>query len=260
MSKKDSGEQPGGEPAGTSGGILHPAKTPRKSPISLPLVVVFAIVLLGGTAYGLTREMRYESYYLKGMNDCGASAFKLQNSPPEKDGLQDLFGLVEFNRNHTALTQYLSACEMEPEMALRVYRKAMDEGTASARMVALYSTFYLSLSKKLEAADWERLTTRLNPDVEKELDVKRIAQRSASDLLVIPENATKSAFIAIPEGFKETEKEAAAPRVELKDVKVNGQKYLAVRWSTPALAWAWLQTHAPKGKWDSALQRFVIAE
>jgi len=134
----------------------------------------------------------------------------------------------------------------------------MDEGNRNSRMVGLGAAFYLAQRKHMTQADWERLVARLNPERESELDVRRVAQRSIADLLLIKERPAKGALLATPEGFKETDSEAPTARTELRDFNYEGAKYFQVRWTSPALAFAWLQQHGKSGKWDEKLQRFII--
>jgi hypothetical protein len=234
--------------------------TARQSTASLPLVAAFAVVLLGGAAFGLTRGVRLESNFYSAMSECGARIRRYDNGDlGEANGLKDMYGLVQFTAHRERIARYMGFCETDPDIALKVFRKALKEGNASARMVASYSAFYLAHSKSLKAEDWELLQTRLNPERESDNDVRMVAQAAASDLILIKERPSKAELYAVPADFKETsDKAPSSASVNLRDFEFQGGKYYQVRWTSPALTWAWLQVHGKNGKWDEKLQRFVI--
>lgn len=253
--------KPDSDPSAGTENATVSTPAPRKSTASTPLVAAFAVVLLGGAAFGLTRGVRLESNFYSAMNDCGARVRRFDNGDlGEPNGLKDMYGLVQFTAHRERIARYMGFCETDPQIALNVYRKALKEGNASARMVAAYSAFYLAHSKSLTAEDWDLLQTRLNPERESENDVRMVAQAAASDLILIKERPSKAELYATPADFKETnDKAPSSASVDLRDFQYQGAKYYQVRWTSPALAWAWLQVHGKNGKWDDKIQRFVIA-
>lgn len=230
---------------------------PRKNPVSGVLVAAFAVVLIGGAAFGLSRKARQESEFFNALSNSGATLLTFKGAP-EKNGLEDMYAVVEFQQHRESITRFFGYCETSPEVARNVFRRAMDEGNRNSRMVALSAAFYLANTHSVTEADWERLVSRLNPERESEVDVRRVAQRSIADLLLIKERSAKGALLATPEGFKETDSEAPTARTELRDFNVEGAKYYQARWTSPALAFAWLQQHGKNGKWNEKMQRFVI--
>jgi len=230
---------------------------PRSNPVSTVLVAAFAVVLLGGGAFGFSRNARQESEFFNALSNCGATLLPYKGVI-EKNGLEDMYAVVEFQQNRDAITRFFGYCETSPDVARNVFRKAMDEGNRNSRMVGLSAAFYLAQTKHMTQADWERLVARLNPERESEIDVRRVAQRSIADLLLIKERPAKGTFLATPEGFKETDSEAPTARTELRDFNFEGSKYYQARWTSPALAHAWLQQHSKTGKWDEKLQRYII--
>lgn len=230
---------------------------PRSNPVSGVLIAAFAAVLLGGAAYGLSRSARLESEFYNAISNCGATLLPIKGSV-EKNGLEDMYAVVEFQTNRDSITRFLGFCETSPEIARNVFRRAMDEGNRNSRMVGLSAAFYLAQSKHMTQADWERVTSRLNPERESELDVRRVAQRTVADLILIKDRPAKGLLLSTPEGFKETDSEAPSARTELRDFNYMGAKYFQVRWTSAALTFAWLQQHGKTGKWDDSLQRFII--
>lgn len=231
---------------------------PRSNPVSGVLIAAFAAVLLGGAAYGLSRSARLESEFYNAISNSGATLLPLRSGTPEKNGLEDMYAVVEFQAHRESITRFLGFCETSPEIARTVFRRAMDEGNRNSRMVGLGAAFYLAQAKNMTPADWERVVARLNPERESEVDVRRVAQRSISDLLLIKERSAKGLLLATPDGFKETDSDAPVAHIELRDFNYMDGKYYQIRWTSAALAHAWLQVHGKNGKWNDSLQRFII--
>lgn len=241
----------------TANTVEEQRQAPRKNPVSSVLVTAFAVVLIGGSAFGFSRNSRLESEFFNALSNCGATLLPYKGVI-EKNGIEDMYAVVEFQQNRESITRFFGYCETSPDVARNVFRRCMDEGNRNSRMVGLSAAFYLAQRKHLTQADWERLVARLNPERESEIDVRRVAQRSIADLLLIKERPAKGALLATPEGFKETDSEAPTARTELRDFNYEGAKYFQVRWTSSALAFAWLQQHGKSGKWDEKLQRFII--
>jgi len=242
---------------------------------SVALIVAFLGVLAVGILLGATRELRTEVAALKAINECEATAWA------SEDGLSDAYGLVQFRLQRAEVAAYLSLCETNPKLALRVFRQALDKGNTSGKLVAMYSAAYLTAHKQLEDSDFQRILAQLKPEVketapspnplpqgERQADLRKVAQRVVSDLTVIDDTAHPSRYEVVPaglpppaKGVKDPESEPRPHKVQTGEEKLqdSGQAVLYVRWSSPDVALKWWEDMAAKGRWDKDLQRFVIS-
>lgn len=225
----------------------------RKGSLPAPLLAVFGFVLLVGIAVGTTQHSRTASAMYDAMEACDASVLN------ETNGLSDAYGVVKFNYRQAEIQKMLSLCDTDPPLAREVFRTALDRRNKSAQLIALYCSFYLAGSGQLEKEDWERLTAALNPEKEKNTDVRKAAQRAIGDLIFITDTTNTAAFQAIPAGAKEAE--SATNRIQTHEEKLHsGTSGLNIRWSNADLAFVWIQEMSSKGQWNNNLQRFVLGK
>jgi len=225
----------------------HPA-----AGIPKPMWAAFGIILLAGIILLSTREGRAQRAIAKAIGECQASVMK------EENGLNDAFGIIQFKQNNQEVGKLLSLCESNSALALEIFRNAMDQGSQSAKLVAIHSAFFLASSGALQAVDFERLTARLDPGKETDKDIRKAAQRAIADLTVITD--------ASPEAKEKCERtpagipgENASPhKIQTREEKPGGKAELAIRWSDPDLAYAWWAVMAKEGSWSSAKHRFTL--
>lgn len=232
------------------------AVAPRPAHVRRPSVVLIAAfvgLLVAGILLAATRGLRQEVAALKALNGCAATVL-----PKVEDGLSDTYGLVQFQMHRAEVGEYLSLCEMKPALALKVFREAMDKGNASAKLVAMYSAFYLTQRGQLDGEDLERIAEHLGKD--REPDLRKVAQRALSDLTVIDDVAHPTQYEALPVPLPKPGEDAQPHKVQTKEEKLRstGKQVLLVRWSDADLAEKWWQVWAKQGRWDQGLQRLVI--
>ncbi|MGD0088960.1 MAG: hypothetical protein ABSE73_03500 [Planctomycetota bacterium] len=236
------------------------------------LIVAFLGVLFAGILLGATREWREEQEALQALNDCEATVLK-PNGVSVDDGLSDHYGLVHFRSHRREITTYLSLCETQPQLALRIFRKAMSTGNNSAKLVALYSAFYLTSHKKLEDRDkqledkdFQLILACMRP-VEQESEQQKVAMRVVSDLTVIDDPGHASRYQLVPSGLpppakdpKDKDSEPPPHKVQITEETLRDfeKPVLCVTWSSPVVAFRWWESMAAQGHWDRELQRFVI--
>ncbi|MCY3022710.1 MAG: hypothetical protein NTW87_27335 [Planctomycetota bacterium] len=221
----------------------------------MPLLVAFLGFAVAGILIGATRETRTETAVATAMRDCEAKAL------PETDGLSDAYGVVQFRYHQGDVTRLLTLCDTNPRLALRIFREALASGSPSAKMVALHSAFFLAANGQLEADEFQRIVSHMNPEQEKDGDVCKVAQRAVSDLTVIEDSAAHSSrYEKLPEGLSPPVKDAGPHKVQTKEDKLasSGKAVLLVRWSSTEVAYKWWSAMAGKGCWDKGLQRYVI--
>jgi hypothetical protein len=215
-----------------------------KGLLPTPLIAAFAIVLLAGFALGFTRNARLHDTLFDDLDKSEAQTL------PETNGASDAFGIVKIGSRQSGITDYLSLCEQEPPVARKIFRQALEKTGKSARLVALCSSFYLAGSGSLEPQDIDTIAALLDPEKEKDAEVRRTAQRSLADLIFISDTmANQSKWHEVPSGLIVTREEKLRP---------SDKTGLGIRWSNPDLAHAWWNANKSRGKWDSSLQRFVI--
>ena len=233
------------------------AKDGRGLPLWLKLS--FAVCIALGALMWLTRQSRTESGAYSAISSCDASVLA------ESDGLKDLYGLVQFKSNSSEVANFMSLCASDPDLARRVFRRALDEGNKSARLIALSSAFYLSAN--LQKEDIERIVRHLSAETEKEADVRRAAQRVLSDLTVIKDAGEASKYQAVPDGLPEPAAGAPSHSIQTKEETWSKEQVLLVRWTDPELANAWWKgigstgalTAMNEGEKGLERQRFVIS-
>ena len=220
---------------------------------SLPvaLTAAFFLVIAGGLLMGLTRDGRTEAALSSSIEKADASVSK------EEDGLLDAYGVVQFRLNPRPVTDYFSYCETRPEMALRLFRGALESGNSS-KLIALSSAFYLAQRGVLEKEDVEKIVARLDPQTEKDAEVRKAAQRALAELILIDDVAAGEKYQVIPAAYKPTG--TGANRIQTREEKLrgSGKAILYIRWSNSDLAFSWWQANAASGKWDKALQRYIF--
>ncbi len=245
-------EGSGGAMAGTPAG--PPPRMPR------PLVIAFAVAAACGILMLAARPSLQRSSLTRAITDCDASVFKDDKSNRDDNGLDDAYGVVTFRRNNDEVKRLLSLCDSNPAMALSIFRSAMDGTSKSARLVALYSAFFLARRGSLEAADIDRVVKCLSLKGDEEDDVRKAAQRTLSDLTFIADSsaAAREKYERTPSDLPEAKKDAPAHRVATREAKRGDKTVLLVRWSNSDVARAWWSTEAKGGAWDAAQGCYVI--
>ncbi len=217
--------------------------------LPLPLWIAFVAVVAVGLVLFVTQDTRAEKAALSALRNCDASV------RPVEDGLKDEYGVINIKQNATTVADYMSLCDLNPDLALKVYRASVGGSNKSATLVALYSTIFLA--PRLNNDDIQAIAKILATDTEETKELRRTAQRTLSDLTVIERVQDASKLEAIPDGI--SKKEGVGPhKIQTREEKLRDKTYLNVRWSNPDLAGAWWKVNAANGKWDTSLQRFVI--
>jgi hypothetical protein len=227
-----------------------PAKPEKFLP--LPLWIAFAALLGLGAVLMLTRNSRLESSLYSNISEADASGIKQIN------GLEDSFGLVKFQRNNDSVATLLSICKTNPDVALRIFRRSVDDGPKSARLIALYSAFFIGQQVPLQDEDIKRVTSRLDPEKEKDEEVRRAAQRALSDLVVITDPASAQKYESLPPNIAKPTGDYPAHKTQTREEKVDDKTILRIRWSNPDLALEWWKTHSVNAKWDTARKALVL--
>lgn len=233
----------------------------RKNRPSMALLVAVVGVLVAGILLGSTRELRIESAAQNALADCGAT------TEPETDGLSDNYGIVRFQSHIAEIDSYLSLCETNPKLALRIFREALGGKLGvSGELVALQSAFYLTSHKQLESNDFQVILGLMETEGTV-AEMRKVAQRVVSDLTVIEDVEHARSYEIIPAGLpppvtdpKDKDSHPKPHKVQTKEEKLtaSGKAVVLVRWSSPDVAAKWWETMATQGHWDAELQRFVI--
>lgn len=226
-------------------------------PLPKPLIAAFFLVLFLGTGLYATRDKRTESNLSDALRTCNASVRK------DDSGLSDAYGVVQFSGKTSEMAEYLSLCEMRPELAARIFRNALKEDNSSARMIAVYSAFFLTSQKQLTAEDFGAIANLLKPpasDSDK-TDLRKVAHRALSDLIVCAKVDDAVKFEALPPNLPATKNDKSpAYKIQTREETLGDKKVLGIRWSDADLAYAWWQAYANKGSWNKELQRFVVTD
>jgi hypothetical protein len=263
--KKDQHEnQPATPPAEHHGHAHH---RPRRDKVLFPLMIAFLGLLITGILLGATRGLRLESAITEAISTCHATTLP-DNENDQSDGLGETYGLVKFQTQTAQIQRYLSVCETDPPLAGRVFRKAMEQGNTNAKLIALYSAFFLTSRKQLTAEDFQRIQSVLKPVADpsvEQRDLCRAAQRALSDLTIIEDTANHAAvYEALPEGMPNAPKgkdgKELPHKIAVKEEKLraSGRPVLLIRWSGPEVARKWWDAVGTSGRWDMELQRFVV--
>jgi hypothetical protein len=239
---------------------MQPAPITLNGVIPRPVQLVCLVLLVVGAVILAVRPGYQESSAYNGMQNADAKIFsqKDKNGNPVtfEDGTSDMYGMIQFHNNDSDVGRYFTYCETNPAMALRLFRRALTEGTASARILAAYSGLFLAQRGVLESSDFELLRKSL--DKAQPADVRKAAQRSLSDLTVANGVDTPGKYEELPADLPAPSSEEPARRIATHKETLLGKPVLSVRWSSAAVAAAWLNANATKGAWDSKLQRFVV--
>ncbi len=213
----------------------HVAHEPA-APISTPMLVAFAIVLVGGAVLIFGRDHFAENAMFDSIN--GSEAV-IRHVLHEKDGsgkyvaikpngLAEDYGLVRINKERESVAAYISLCDrVDPAAGLRLFRRAMTEGTKSAKLVAIHSANYLAHSQPtpapqaekgvLEASDFKLLLDAMDLKKEPDMDVRKAALHAVSDLTVIVNPSAIAALKADPKAETNYTKVSAAMETAAKD-------------------------------------------
>ena len=193
------------------------------------------------------------------IENCEATTFKPfdrdRKPQPVEDGLNEMYGLVQFKNNKAELARLFSYCDLFPQIALNVYRRAMNGSNPNAQSVAAYSSFFLANRGVFEASDFELLRKCI--DKGKPIDLRKVAQRAISDLTIIKTLNEPGKYEEIPPMAPRTPEELSR-QIKTDKQKLNGLDVLCVRWSSADVADAWWTAQASKGAWDTQLKIFVI--
>jgi hypothetical protein len=166
--------------------------------------------------------------------------------------------VVRFKSKQDEIGDYLSLCHTKPKSALKIYRQAFERHSKNARLVAIHSAFFLAVSGSLDKSDFDLILNNLDPEKEKDLDLRHAAQRALSQLIIIADVANQTKYRSIPEGVKAE----GVNRIETREetLRPSGMNVLNIRWTNPDLAYMWVHTFTPQGQWDSKLQRFIVGK
>jgi hypothetical protein len=242
---------------------LPAAATTKERFLPLPLVIVFIIILGAGLILFLTNDIRAENAAFKDISTCGATLVE------EENGASDFYGVVQFKKNNEGIQVFLSQCEMRPEIALRVFNRALAGKSKDAKLVALHSAFFLAKSGMADAAEtppnarfgsaeFNEILKRIDPANEPDADVRKVAQRLVSSLTVLTNVKNEEKYSTLPSGLPELKENAPPYSITTRKERLGDADVLAVRWSNNDLALAWWKTHATGGVWDAKLKCFVI--
>ncbi len=269
-----------------------PADLPTPSHLRLMPKFVWlfgALILVVGLVLYLGREKFDEDAAFITMTNCNAHLYERnaagkgrQSSSPYirslRDGLDDSFAIKHASEDRDGLAHVVELCDTQPQTGLRLFRRAMDSESASAKIVALYCSTFLARSQVrpqpdtkhgvLEAEDFARILKAANPATESNFEVRASAMKAISDLTVITNIKDKERYEKLPPMTNLTpapnqpsEYDSGSREVKTKESTLNGEKVLLVRWSHLDLAQAWLNTHAKDGAaWDKEKQRYVISK
>jgi hypothetical protein len=239
---------------GLSTEAAAPIAEPQKQRLPLSLTLAFVIAIVVGLALGLSSQSRKESRLYNAIESADASVVA------EKSGLNDAYGVVLFKTGQFPVAEYLSECELNPPFALKLFRRAMDSGSRSAKLIAMYSANFLSSTKQLEKDDFDKIVSIMRTSGGGDIqDLRRAAQRMVADLTAL-DTIDASKFAATPPNVKATAEGEPVHRIMTQKQKLaNGKEITAIRWSNVDLATEWWQVHSPAGAWNKDLQRYVIA-
>jgi hypothetical protein len=220
--------------------------------LPLPVMALFVVFIAGGVLLGMTRESSTESQLSSALDSCDAGTIA------EMDGLNDAYGVVRFKSKQDDIGDYLSLCHTKPKSALKIYRSAFERRSKSARLVAIHSAYFLAVSGSLEKSDFDLIVNNLDPEKEKDLDLRHAAQRALSQLIIIADVANQTKYRSIPDGVKAE----GVNRIETREetLRPSGSNVLNIRWTNPDLAFEWVRTFLSQGQWDAKLQRFMIGK
>jgi len=230
------------------------------------LYLAFIIAIVAGVGIFLGRDPWLASRIYSDVTESSAGLVKdvfrdNQQRVVERDindGFDDRYGVVQFRLNAPSVAKLLSQCEENPPMAAKIFRRCMDEGNKNARMIALYSAFYLVPKNQLDRGDIERIVSRVDGSKESDVEIRKAAQRTLSEMIVIKDAASKLKYEALPSEIAKSEGEWPSPRIETLEETRNGAKQLRIRWSNPDTALAWWKQHGEKGNWSAAEHAWVI--
>jgi hypothetical protein len=241
---------------GTAAGVVAVHDAPAQTALlPKPLYVAFILVIVIGALIFLTRETRLVNGTYNDISNAEAATIKYKKGKGQEeklvdvnDGLLDEYGSVVIKANNESVGSFLSLCDINPPAALQVFRRSLDDGNKSAKMIALYSTFYMVPKCALDDKDLQRVIDRLDPDKEKDDDIRRVAQKTLSDLIVI-KSSDKTKFEALPADIKSSGDDWPANNVVVREEKRGDVTQLRVRWSNPNTAFAWWKLHGAGGRW-----------
>jgi hypothetical protein len=237
--------------------VVLPVEAPAPKPVAvssllpLPVWIIAAVMILAGGIVVGTRTSHLESSTYEAISNCNAAGKKSQ-SKTEINGLSEEFGLVSFQRTVSDVTQYLTLCDTEPNIALAVFRRALTKGNVSAKVIALHSAIFLA--PHLESSDFQLLLTNLD---DKAPDVSHVAQRAISDLTLLKRADNPGVYEALPPELPPSAS-GSSHKIQTRKESIDGQAYLEIRWTDAELVQAWWKANAASGAWDTKLHRFVV--
>ncbi|MFH0938433.1 MAG: hypothetical protein V1899_04025 [Planctomycetota bacterium] len=233
--------------------------------LPLPLWIAFAVIIAIGMILLATRSVWTESALYSAISNCGAGVIGASSRIEDKalrirynNGIDDLFGVIQFNRDSGQIVRLLSLCETDPAMALRIYRRAMADGNTSARLLAIHISFFLAARGQFETSDFEKIVARLDPEVEKEFDVRKAVQRRLSELIVLNNVTAKAKYETLPPNLPPVSGDAPPREIRTREEGSEGNRFLTIRWSDPDTARAWWKIQATAGAWNKDRGVFVI--
>jgi hypothetical protein len=255
---------------------VHAAQAPAEN-AKIPrwLLFSFAALVLLGVYLVLGRASYLENSAYDAMRNCDATVgiFRKNGSGQTEevkfDGTQDNYASIHIRAQRNGIAEVVSLCESEPAKGLRLFRRAVKDSNKSAKLIALYCANFLAHSQKrpagetekgvLEAEDFASMLTLWDPATEKDADVRKVATKAISDLVVIADPKASDRVEKYPEIPKDDVDNEGAVLIKTSENTLNGKPVLLLRWSNPALARSWWKANVtPSAKWDAGLQRFVI--
>lgn len=191
-----------------------------------------------------------------------------------RNGLEDYYASIHTTENRDAIAHVVELCDVEPQAGLRLFRRALESGNVSAKLVALYTANFLARAQNrarvepekgvLEANDFQAMVDMMDPGKEPDMGVRAAAMKAVSDLVVLTDTSAKESVEKLPDTSKEPEEpkefEAVTKAVKTREARLEGKPVLQIRWSHVNIARAWWKEHAKAGAWDLAKQRFVIGK
>jgi len=253
-------------PEPPAAGSLAPAPLKREAALPKWLYLAFLLAIACGITVYFGREPWLAAKIYRDLNNSGASLVRGSEKDRSgrvidydiNDGIDDRFGIVQFRESAASIASLMSQCETHPRMAQQIFRRCMDEGNKSARLVALKSAFFLIAQNHLEQPDLERIIASIDGSREKDPEVRKAAQRALADMIVLKDVTGKLKYEALPAEIPKSEGEWPSPRIETLEETRDGAKQLRIRWSNPDTALAWWKQYGAKGKWSPVESAWVI--
>jgi hypothetical protein len=173
----------------------------------------------------------------------------------ETDGRKSEFGEVTIpnQTEQRAFAGLLGDCANKRNWTLALYRRAIQEGNANARILACRMAFFL-LSEQdkpgLTPDDLNALAALAG--AEEDLRVRNLAQWALGRLLLVSGDQAEKKLVLM------TQDAEPDGKIELRATQLAGEKTWTVWWDSPATLSAWWKTWAAVLRWDDQRSRYLL--